>query len=506
MKPLLTPREAAELDRRTQDDGTPAETLMERAGAAVARACVDLMGGTYGRRVVVACGGGNNGGDGLVAARHLERAGARTTALLLGADRETREPSATMLGRLHRETDVRVRALDEATSSTDIDRADVVIDAIFGTGFHGVPDERSTQAIAALNRAAAPVVAVDIPSGVDGETGAVEGAAVDADVTVTFGAAKLGVALMPGASFAGVIRVVDIGFATLPPAAIGFTEPGDVASVLPERPVDGHKRRSGSLVVVAGSRTMTGAVHLVARAAGRAGAGYVVVAVPASILSVVQRELDETVFVALPETDEGAVALNAVDVVAERVEAANALAIGPGLGRSEETASFVRALVREVEVPAVIDADGLNAFAEDRAALADRKADAILTPHLGELARLLGRHPRDACTEARALAADANAVAVVKGTRSVIAAPDGAARVNATGSSALATAGTGDVLTGAVGGLLARGVGAFSAAWAGAYVHGLAGIVAAGRHGQGVLAGDVVEALPDAIARVEAGA
>ena len=477
---------------------------MERAGAAVARACADLVGGTYGRRVAVVCGGGNNGGDGFVAARHLERAGARATVFRIDPDREPRDPAATMLERLRRETDVAVRSVGDPRLTRELERADVVIDAIFGTGFHGEPDERSASTIDAINASSVPAVSVDIPSGVDGTTGAIDGVAVDAALTVTFGAAKLGVALMPGAASAGDVRVVDIGFAPLPATTLGFTEPADVVDVLPPRAADGHKRRSGSLVVVAGSRTMTGAVRLVARAAGRVGAGYVVVAVPRSILQIVQRELDETVFVALPETDDGSVSPEAVGIVGERLSGADALAIGPGLGRSGETSAFVRDVVREAEVPTVIDADGLNAYADEPASLADRKADAVLTPHMGELARLIGRTPRDACTEGRALAADANAVALIKGTRSVIAAPDGAARVNATGSAALATAGTGDVLTGVIGGLLARGVTPFAAAWAGAYVHGLAGIAAAERHGEGVLAGDVVEAVPEAIARVGA--
>ena len=189
--------------------------------------------------------------------------------------------------------------------------------------------------------------------------------------------------------------------------------------------------------------------------------------------------------------------------MAEHASAANAIAIGPGLGREPETSSFVRGLIREAEVPTVIDADALNAFAGEPGALADRKAEAVLTPHLGELARLLGRSPGASHTEARSLAAETDAVALVKGTRSVIASPDGSARVNPTGSPALATAGTGDVLTGTIGGLLARGIDPFAAAWAGAYIHGLAGILAADRHGAGVLAGDVAERLPDAIERVE---
>jgi hydroxyethylthiazole kinase-like uncharacterized protein yjeF len=506
MKPLLTPAEAAELDRSSRSAGTPVEALMERAGAAVARACLDLLGGAYGRRVVVVCGRGNNGGDGLVAARHLWRQGIRAAVFLTDPDAELRAPADVMLARLRQETDVRVRGVDRAVFARDLERSDLAIDAIFGTGFHGTPEAAPAVAIDLLNEGGAPIVAVDIPSGVDGGTGAVEGRAIRADLTVTFGAAKLGVALLPGAELAGDVRVVDIGFASEPTSSIGLTEPSDVAGALPARTVDGHKRDSGALVVVAGSRTMTGAVRLVARAAGRVGAGYVVVAVPAAILPIVQRELDETVFLGLPDTDDGTVSTEAVAIVSEQATKARAIAIGPGLSRNPATAAFVRALVREIEVPAVIDADALNAFADERGALGDRKAEAVLTPHVGELARLLGRSPGERCAEARSLATETDAVALIKGTRSVIAAPDGVARVNPTGSASLATAGTGDVLTGTIGGLLARGVDPFAAAWSGAYLQGLAGILAAERHGTGTLAGDVAELLPEAIARVEADA
>jgi NAD(P)H-hydrate epimerase len=279
MKPVLTPAEAAELDRVTQAAGTPADVLMERAGTAVSRACLDLLGGAYGRRAVVVCGKGNNGGDGLVAARHLHRAGVRVRVFLLEAASDLREPAAGNAARLGRETDVHVRAFEPAALAHAVSRADVVVDAIFGTGFRGAPDDTWAEAIDTINRGDAPIVAVDIPSGVDGATGSVAGVAVRADLTVTFGAAKLGVAVLPGAEFAGDVRVVDIGYAaeTMPINA-ALTEPSDVVSVLPPRAVDAHKRASGTLVVVAGSRTMTGAVKLVARGAGRAGAGYIIVA------------------------------------------------------------------------------------------------------------------------------------------------------------------------------------------------------------------------------------
>ena len=211
MKPLLTPAEAAALDRRTQAAGTPPALLMERAGAAVARACLDLLGGAYGRRAVVVCGRGNNGGDGLVAARHLAARGRPRRRLLAPAD-DLRGDAAANLERVHAETGVHVRPFEPAALARELERADVAVDAIFGTGFRGAPEDEWAAAIDGVNTAAAPVVAVDIPSGVDGATGAVPGAAIRADLTVTFGAAKLGSVLLPGAELAGDMRVVDIGF------------------------------------------------------------------------------------------------------------------------------------------------------------------------------------------------------------------------------------------------------------------------------------------------------
>ncbi len=505
MKPLLTPTEAGELDRATQEAGTPAAVLMERAGAAVARACLDLLGGGYGRRAAVVCGKGNNGGDGLVAARYLARAGVGTSVFLLEPGDALREPAAANHARLLAETDVRIRPFDVAALLHELERADVAVDAVFGTGFRGAPDDDWAEAIDALNTGAAPIVAVDIASGVDGGTGAVAGVAVRADLTVTFGAAKLGSMLLPGADYAGDVRVVDIGFDDAAvPITTALTEPSDLAAALPARPVDGHKRASGTLVIVAGSRSMTGAARLVARAAARAGAGYVVVAAPRSIVPVIQVEIEEAVFLPLAETATGTVSEESLGSVLEVLSDAHALAIGPGLSRSPDVRLLVRELVRLSPVPTVIDADALNAFTGDAGALGDRSAEAVLTPHRGELQRLVGRSLGDAVTEARGLAAQSDAVALVKGTRTVIAEPGGAVRVNPTGSPALATAGTGDVLTGTIGGFIARGAEPFAAAWAAAYVHGLAGIAAAAELGDGVVAGDVAERLPEAIARATA--
>jgi hydroxyethylthiazole kinase-like uncharacterized protein yjeF len=508
VKPVLTPEEAAALDRETQAGATTAEALMERAGRAVARAARELAGGTYGRRAVVVCGKGNNGGDGLVAARQLGRWGMRTTVVLIEDPGTLREPAATNATRLTEVPAVRVRTFHERGFRRELQRADVAVDAIFGTGFRGMPEDEWAAAIASLNEAGAPIAAVDIPSGVNGATGVVEGEAVRARLTVTFGAAKLGAVLMPGAEHAGIVRVVDIGFPEdLVRSRAWLTEPSDVAEWLPSRTADTHKRASGVLVVVAGSRGMTGAARLIALAAGRIGAGLVTVGAPEGSLPQIQAGLTEATFLPLPETADGTVASEAMDPVWERLEAADALAVGPGLTTNHRTVAFVRDLVRRSPVPLVLDADGLNAFTGDGVALRNRDADAILTPHVGEFSRLTGVKPRDLDADrpahVRALAEQSGAVTLLKGSRTLIADPGGRLLVNVTGSPVLATAGTGDVLTGMIGGLLARGLPPLEAAAAAAYLHGLAGVYAGRDLGKGALAGDVLARVPDAVALVE---
>jgi ADP-dependent NAD(P)H-hydrate dehydratase / NAD(P)H-hydrate epimerase len=402
-----------------------------------------------------------------------------------------------------------VRTFHERSLRRELDRADVAVDAIFGTGFGGMPEDDWAAAIASLNGARAPIAAVDIPSGVNGATGVIEGEAVRARLTVTFGAAKLGAVLMPGAEHAGVVRVVDIGFPDdLVDARAWLTEPSDVAAWLPSRHAETHKRASGVLVVVAASRGMTGAARLIALAAGRMGAGLVTVAAPEGAMPQIQAGLTEPTFLPLPETAEGTVASEAVAPLLERLEAADALAIGPGLTTNGSTVAFVRETVRRSPVPLVLDADGLNAFSGDAAAFQDREADAVLTPHVGEFARITGVKPRDLDADrpshVRALAEQTGAVTLLKGSRTMIAQPGGRLFVNVTGSPILATAGTGDVLTGMIGGLLARGVTPLESAAAAAYLHGLAGRFAGRDLGEGALAGDVLERVPEAVVHVEA--
>jgi ADP-dependent NAD(P)H-hydrate dehydratase / NAD(P)H-hydrate epimerase len=301
--------------------------------------------------------------------------------------------------------------------------------------------------------------------------------------------------------------VVDIGLLEPLRASVFLTEPRDVALSLPSRPIDAHKREA-VLLVVAGSRRMTGAPRLVAGAAARMGTGLVQVAAPAETLRVIQAGLTEATFLPLAETDDGAIAESAVDTLLEAMERATAAAIGPGLTTDSETAGVIRKVVAESQIPLVVDADGLNAYAGDAAALSHRRAGAVLTPHDGEFTRLTGVKRRDIASDrlghARRLAATTGAVSVLKGNRTVIAAPDGEVRINVTGSPALATAGTGDVLTGMIGGLLAREVSPWDAGWAAAFLHGLAGMMAGREVGEGVVAGDILPLIAEAVAQVEA--
>jgi hydroxyethylthiazole kinase-like uncharacterized protein yjeF len=508
MIPILTPDESAALDRASAERGISVDALMENAGRAVARAAVELAGGAYGRRVLVVCGKGNNGGDGLVAARILDRLGLGVTVVLLPGPSELRGPAGQNLRRFA-EAGGRWRPYSAGRLAREVRRADVVVDAVFGTGFRGQPEGAYREALAQLQAADRPVLAVDIPSGVEGETGAVRGPAARAVATVTFGALKPGVVFFPGAGLAGDVRVVDIGFpGDLIAGELFLMEEADAADLLPVREPESHKRSAGWVAVVAGSRSMTGAACLCARSAYRAGAGLVTLAVPRSILPVVQGAVAEATFLPLPETDEGTLSDDAWPELAERLEGIGAVAVGPGLTRHPSTAELVRRLVAESPAPFVLDADGLNAFEGRPSAIAARRSEAVLTPHAGEFGRLTGLASVDVVEDrvghARKAAAEARATVLLKGSRTVIAEPDGRTVVNPTGGPFLATGGTGDVLTGCIGALMAAKLLPPDAAAVAAFVHGRAGALAAAELGPGVMAGDVAERIPLVMATLQA--
>lgn len=502
------------VDARAIDEyGVPSLELMESAGRSAARALMEEIPDLGSRTVVVCCGKGNNGGDGLVAARHLRRLGVPARVVLLTAGVELTGDPATNLA-LARKDGVTVEEIgDDAAwlrNPLEIDRGTIVVDALLGTGVNGGARGLVARAIDAINGAQATVVAIDLPSGADADSGRLVGPTVRAHRTLTLCRPKPCLVLEPAASHAGSWRVLDIGIPDEAVEAEGadleWVDAEAAARLLRVRPQDAHKGTMGHLLAVAGSRGKSGAAVLLARAALRSGVGLVTVGTARSIQPIVATSQAEIMTEALAETRLGAVSSRGAAAALSLLEKRDALALGPGLGTESGTRAAVVALLARREVPAVLDADGLNTFAADRRPRARLRAGRhplVITPHPGEAARLLGTDTaaiqRDRLGSARELAAQSGAVVILKGHRSVVARPDGRSSVNASGNAGMATAGTGDALTGVVGALLARGADAFDAARLGTYVHGAAGDIAAARHGEdGLIAGDLIEALPQA--------
>lgn len=494
----LDPLPGAEQMRATdrwaiEERGVPSLDLMERAGAGLALLTDRAVPrGT----IAVVCGKGNNGGDGFVAARLLRELRRTVRVLLLADPAEYKGDAAANLARLDGD--------HEPFTPQALRDAKVVVDAIFGTGFDGEPRGAPAGAIAAIGAAGAHVVAADVSSGVSASTGEAAAASVVASTTVTFAAAKPGHWIAPGKQQTGELHVVDIGIPAGAPATadVGLLT-ARVHELVPGRDAPGTKFTSGHVVVAGGSRGLTGAPCMAAEAAMRAGAGYVTALVPASLELVFETRLLEVMTRALPDA-EGALTPDGVGAALEACGRAGALVLGPGAGRSDGAFAFVRALAAAADVPLLLDADGLNAHAGELELLAKRSAPTILTPHAGELGRLLGSSSeavsRARLRSAREAARRADAIVVLKGDDTIVARPDGAAAVNSLPAPALATAGTGDVLSGVIGAFLAKGLDPFAAACAGVRRHAAAGRVAADEHGaDGVIAGDVIAALPRAL-------
>jgi NAD(P)H-hydrate epimerase len=480
-----------------EQQGVSSLELMERAGAAVARA-VEVHAAEGPAAVI--CGKGNNGGDGLVVARLLRDAGWTVTVIVMTSLDELSGDAHANLERLAGEAPV---TLEQGAGA--IAGATVLVDALLGTGFAGEPHGPVATAIGALNDSSAPVIAVDVPSGVDASTGVVCGAAVRADVTVTFHAAKPGLWINPGKGFAGEVHTIDIGIPRGAPvgAAAGLIA-DRVRERLPRRGASSTKFASGQVVVAGGSRGLAGAPQMAARASMRAGAGYVIACVPQSLQDVIAGAGTPELMTRGLDEQAGGLTPGAVNAVRESIRPHGALALGPGLGRSDAAAAFARELAGSADAPLVLDADGLNAHSGRLGDLASRSSATILTPHAGELGRLLELDSKEVERErlryVRAAAEQAQAVVVLKGDDTIVARPDGQVAVSRGGSPALATAGTGDVLTGVLATLLAQGLDPFEAASAGVWLHAAAGRWAAGRQGapEGVIASDVIEALPAA--------
>lgn len=516
---ILTAEAMREVDRAAIEDlGIPSLVLMENAAIGV----VEALGKAFGEAesVAIFCGPGNNGGDGLAVARHLSVRGWEVRVFLVTGGRKLSADAEVQLG-ICRKAELPVLEIaSEERLGSALEAAaecDVVVDALFGTGLARPLEGLFAQVVDAINELPAPCVAVDLPSGLSASEAQPIGPHVAADLTVTFAAPKVAHVFPPAADAVGEMVVTDLG---IPPRLVEDVEEDDgdlhllmgeeLADLLPEREPGSHKGDYGHALIVAGSPGKAGAAILAARAAVRAGAGLVTVGVPEPILQTVDLGSIESMTLGLPAGAAGAsgqIGEAAVPVVLDAAEGKAVLALGPGLGQEPETQAAIRRLVLECPLPVVIDADGLNAFAGRAGDLAARRVETVLTPHPGELGRLLGvstaQIQEDRVAAARGAAEETGAIVVLKGHLSLIASGT-AVFVNPTGNPGMATGGSGDVLTGLIAGLIAQGLDALDATVLAVYLHGLAGDLAAGRLGEIALAaGDLIEILPAAFAALK---
>lgn len=491
--------------------------LMEIAGLGASKMLIELMEGMP-AAVTVICGRGNNGGDGLVVARHLHRAGLDVSVFVVGTPSSGSGGSAEnqtnrdILQALGVEIDY-VTDADLETIKTSVMETSAIVDALLGTGIDRPVEGIFAEVIDLMNESGRPVMSIDIPSGINSDTGQIMGDAVRAAATATFGSIKPGLLCHPGAAHAGDIRVIDIGLPmpeTLPEdlrdALPQLDIPRwwlatvyDVMDKLPTRPADSHKGSFGQILLVAGSLGMTGAALMAAKSCLRSGAGLAVVATCKSLLPHLPGE--ELIYRGLKETEAGTISPDAMSDIEHEMERAEVMVIGPGLSSNEETIQFVQELIKKVRCSCVIDADGLNALSQNPKVLAEAEGGFIFTPHPKELSRLMGKTVKeiqsDRIRSAQEAAKRFGATIVLKGAHTVVATPDDDVFIVPTGNSGMATAGSGDVLSGIIAGLLAQGMNRTWAAVAGAYIHGAAGDIASAELGEdGMIASDLMDCVP----------
>ena len=488
-------------DNGAQELGISGTILMERAGAAMAQVILESYAPL---RTLVVCGGGNNGGDGFVIARELHRAGVEVSVVATKNEYEG-DPKTNLeiLRNLH------VRLAGTGELAAELEKADMVVDALLGTGFSGEVREKEAALIRRINDASIPVVAVDVPSGVDGSTGEVQGDAVRAGLTVCAHAAKIGCVISPGREHAGEVAVVDIGIpleADVEPT-VTWTDAGSLRGRIPRTAEPAHKYSAGALLVVAGTYQVTGAPVMVVEGAQRTGCGILFLATAQSAAAAVDLQLTEALVYGVPEDEAGQMTSEALDQILEHAQRATALVVGPGMGTGEESRQLIEGILREVEAPILLDADAISNLSNSDA-LSWREAPTIVTPHPGELSRLLETGKKDISAHRLHSAQEAaqrhGCCVLLKGSDTIVA-QDERTAVNSTGNVALATAGTGDVLSGVIGALLSRGMDAYDAARLGAWVHGRASeiwIEEAGLPPESFIATDLLPYLPRVVAEL----
>jgi NAD(P)H-hydrate epimerase len=506
---LVTSDEMRQIDKSTIEQyGVPSLILMERAGLSVAQKVRELY---KTGKIIVLCGKGNNGGDGLVVARILQNWGYRVKAFLLG-EKVSLSPDCEVQYKIAKKFNVPIE-LKSAISSSALHGA-IIIDAIFGTGLNKPVGKNLVEIFNMANNSSSPVFSIDIASGISADTGEVLGAAIKADYTITFGLPKLGHILYPGADYSGKLFVEDIGF---PPQLLNsetlkveLIQKDSVSSFIKPRERYSHKGDYGHVLIIAGSKGKTGAALMCAKACLRSGAGLVTIGVPESLIGVMQGRITEEMTLPLADDGKGMFSINAIDKILSFISSKiQAVAIGPGIGISPDTEMLVAEIIKTSPVALIIDADGINSLSANPDTLKQAKSSVVLTPHPGEMARLCSRAlnstyktfdiEKDRLGITSRLSCEYGVNVVLKGVPSVIASPDGRVFVNISGNPGMATGGSGDVLTGIIASFVGQGLNPLNASISGVYIHGLAGDLASEKKGEySMIASDLIESMPDA--------
>ncbi len=505
---VVTASEMKEIDRQTIDKyGIPPSILMENAGSNTVNAILNEVGNIAFKKIYVFCGDGNNGGDGFVIARHLKSEGAIVCIVFCGDEKKLSSESlinfeaAKNYGiNIFKVSDI--KDLEKITD--DIITADIVIDALIGTGLKSAVKDLTSRIIVFINNLGKYTVSVDVPSGIDSDTGNVMGVAVYANLTVTFGLPKTGITIYPGLAYVGKLIVADINFPpqllSIPRKSILVTSEL-IPTLLPYRHPNANKGHFGPVLIIGGSRGMGGAVALAAKAALKTGAGIVTVAVPATLHDSIKSSSDEVIVSPLKETDDGFISADNFKRIIELTEKAKVVVIGPGLGRKKDTQSLVFELIQKIDKPLIIDADGINAVSEDKKHLKNIKKDAIITPHLGEMSRLTGiaieEIIKDKIKVIKEFVREYKINVLLKDGRSIVCDVEGNIYINTTGNSGMATPGTGDVLSGIIAALTAHNITLQQAAVVGNYIHGMSGDLLLNEMSEeGIIAGDLINKIP----------
>lgn len=519
MEYLLTAEEMRECDREAiESRKVTGQALMDKASLGVAKVAGMILGDVRGKRIAVICGKGNNGGDGFGAAVYLGQMGAEVKVILTGSSVEVSGDAKVFYDKAKsmssQHAKIEVEEFDRAVLSLSLNDYDLVVDAVLGTGLKDEPKDNAAKAIKLMADAFTPVLSIDVPSGIDSNNGTMYGSGLRASATATMGFPKRGLVMNDGKDNSGNIYVIDIGMPSeltaLSKVETSVITAYDVRDRLPRRKAETYKHAVGKVFALVGSVGMTGAGIMVGRAAMRAGAGAVVLGVPSELNPIYEAQLIEVMTAPLPQTGDGSLSLAVLLQIQKNLEWADVLVIGPGLSRNQETAQMVAKVLRSHDGVTIVDADGLNAIADQPSILGETNAELILTPHHGEFSRLSGfsveEIAKDRIEMARNFAKEKKVTLVLKGSPTVVATKDGKVFVSVHGNPGMATAGMGDVLTGMIAALVSQKLSPVDAALAGVYLHSVAGDLALGSKGMySLIATDVIEMLPQAFRNIENG-